>query len=136
MEEIYINHIAVVAAAVSDFIVGALWYSPVFFYKPWMSANGLTEEDVKNKANPAKTFPLTFLLALIISYNLAFFLGDASTDSMWGLQAGLLAGFGFAAMAFAIVALFEMRSFKYILINCGYIIIAFALKGLIIGVWR
>lgn len=135
MEDIYINHLAVFAAAVSDFFVGALWYSPILFYKGWMDANKFTEEDLK-KGNPAVTFGFTFVLSLIISYNLAFFLGDAQTDALWGLQAGLLAGFGWAAMAFAIIALFEKKPLKYILINCGYIVVAFALKGLIIGAWR
>ncbi len=135
MEDIYINHLAVFAAAVSDFFVGALWYSPILFYKGWMDANKFTEEDLK-KGSPAVTFGFTFILSLIISYNLAFFLGDAQTDALWGLQAGLLAGFGWAAMAFAIISLFEKKSLKYILINCGYIVVSFTLKGFIIGAWR
>ena len=135
MGDIYINHLAVIVAAISDFVVGALWYSPLMFYKGWMTANNFTEEDVK-KGNPAVTFSVSFILALVISYNLAFFLGDAETTAMWGLAAGFFAGFGFAAMAFATVALFEKRSLKYIVINCGYIIVAFALKGFIIGAWR
>ena len=135
MENTYINHLAVIVAAISDFAVGALWYSPLLFYKSWMKENNFTEEILK-KGNPAVTYSLTFIFALIISYNLAFFLGDSNTDTMWGLQAGILAGFGWAAMAFATIALFEKKSFKYILINCGYIVVAFALKGLIIGAWR
>ena len=135
MENIYINHLAVIVAAISDFAVGALWYSPLLFYKSWMKENNFTEEILK-KGNPAVTYSLTFIFALIISYNLAFFLGDSNTDTMWGLQAGILAGFGWAAMAFATIALFEKKPFKYILINCGYIVVAFALKGLIIGAWR
>jgi len=135
MENIYINHWAVIVAAISDFAIGALWYSPLMFVKPWMKVNGFTEESMKNQ-KPAVTFSLALLFSLVISYNLAFFLGDANTDAVWGLTAGLLAGFGFAAMAFIIIGLFEMRSFKYMLINTGYIIVAFALKGFIIGAWR
>lgn len=90
MEDIYINHLAVIAAAVSDFIIGALLYSPVLFYKGWMEANNFTEDDLK-KVNPAVTYGFTFVLALIISYNLAFFLGDSQNDALWGLLAGLLA---------------------------------------------
>jgi len=135
MDDLIINHWAVLVAAVSDFVVGALWYSPILFYKGWMKENKFSDEDMK-KGNPAVTYSVTFILVLIISYNLAFFLGDAKTDAMWGLQAGVLAGLGFAAMAFAIVAMFEKKSFKYILINGGYITVAFALKGFIIGAWR
>ena len=135
MENLYINHLAVFAAALSDFIIGALWFSPLLFYKQWMSVNNFTEDYLK-KGNPGIIYGLTFILALIISYNLAFFLGDAKTDAIWGLTAGLLAGLGWAAMAFTIISLFERRSLKYILINCGYIVTAFVLKGLIIGAWR
>lgn len=135
MENIYINHWAVLVCSVLNLALGALWYSPILFYKSWMKENNFTEEDVK-KVNPAKTYTLTVLFSLIICYNLAFFLGDAKTDMMWGLTAGFLAGFGFSALIFAIIALFEMRSWKYILINSGYIIIYFSLVGFILGAWR
>ena len=134
MENIYINHFAVIAAALSDFIVGALWFSPIMFYKSWLKENSLTEEILK-KGNPAVTYSITFLLALIISYNLAAFLGERETDVMWGLSAGFLAGV-WAAAGFTILALFEKKSLKYILIDCGYLLVAFSLKGLIIGAWR
>ncbi|MBZ0264979.1 DUF1761 domain-containing protein [bacterium] len=135
MENMYINHWAVLVATVSDFLVGALWYSPLLFAKPWMAVNNFSEEDLK-KGNMGVIFGLTFVLSLIISYNLAFFLGDDATTATWGLTAGLLAGVGFVATGFTIVSLFEKRSLKYILINCGYLIVGFALKGWIIGVWR
>lgn len=135
MENMIINHWAVLTAAISDFVVGALWYSPLLFYKGWMHANNFTEESLK-KGSPAVTFGLTFICSLIISYNLAFFLGDEATDLVWGMTAGFLAGFGWASMGFITIGLFEKRSFKYLAINCGYLIIAFTLKGLIIGAWR
>ncbi len=135
MENIYINHLAVLVCAFLNLALGALWYSPLLFYKAWMKENNFTDADVKN-VNPAKTYSLTVILSLIICYNLAFFLGDAKTDMMWGLTAGFLAGFGFSALIFTVIALFEMRSWKYILINGGYIIIYFSLVGLILGAWR
>lgn len=135
MEQFHINHIAVICCAVVNLLVGAIWYSPVLFYKAWARENKLTEEDLK-KVNPAKTYGLTLVISLIINYNLAFFLGDAKTDAAWGATAGFLAGFGFSALIFAIVALFEQRSWKYILINGGYITVYFTLIGFILGAWR
>lgn len=135
MENIHLNYWAVLVCAVLNLAVGALWYSPALFYKAWMKENRFTEEDIK-KVNPAKTYGLTLLLSLIISYNLAFFLGDEQTDLSWGATAGFLAGFGFSALIFTIVALFEQRSWKYILINGGYITIYFTLIGAILGAWR
>lgn len=135
MEQFYINHWAVLVCAIANLALGALWYSPLLFYKAWMNENNFTDEDIK-KVNPAKTYSITLVLSVIISYNLAFFLGDDKTDMAWGTAAGFLAGFGFAALIFSIVALFEQRSWKYILINGGYITIYFTLIGFILGTWR
>lgn len=135
MEQFYINHWAVLACAVANLALGALWYSPMFFYKAWMKENNFTEDDIK-KVNPTKIYGITLLLSIIISYNLAFFLGDDKTDMAWGTTAGFLAGFGFSALIFTVVALFEQRSWKYILINAGYITVYFTVIGFILGVWR
>jgi len=116
MEKLYINHLAVFVCALMSLVVGALWYSPVLFFKAWQKETGLSDEQVA-KANPLKTYSLTLLLAWIISYNMAFFLGDSQTNWRWGLAAGLLAGAGWAVTMFVIICLFEQRSFKYVLIN-------------------
>jgi hypothetical protein len=135
MEKLYINHLAVFVCALLSLVVGALWYSPLLFFKAWKKENGLSDEQVA-KANPVKTYSLTLILAWIISYNLAFFLGDSKTNWQRGLMAGLLAGVGWAATMFVIISLFEQRSLKYILINCGYITAYFALIGFVLGIWR
>ncbi|MEQ9261816.1 MAG: DUF1761 domain-containing protein [Owenweeksia sp.] len=128
-----INHLAVIVAAISDLLVGALWFSPLLFYRPWLKATGLREENLKG--GQARVFGLTLLMALIISYNLAAFLGEEGTDAAWGATAGFLAGV-WAAAGLVIIALFERKNLTYILINCGYLLIAFTLKGFIIGLWR
>lgn len=130
-----INHWAVLVCAVFNMILGALWYSPVLFYKAWKTENNLTDERLKG-ANPAKIYGISFLLAILMSYNMAFFLSDDSTTFTWGLTAGFLTGFGWAAAIFTAIALFEQKSWKYILINSGYIIIYFTVIGGILGAWR
>lgn len=135
MEQVYINHLAVLVCAIANLALGALWYSPAMFYKAWKRENNLSDEVLK-KANSAKMYGLSFLFSLIISYNMAFFLGDAKTDAVWGATAGLLTGFGFCSLIFSIIALFEQRSWKYILINGGYITVYFTITGFILGVWR
>lgn len=135
MGTFYINHLAVFVCALLSLVLGGLWYSPLLFFKTWQGASGLSDEQVA-RANPLKTFSLTLILAWIISYNLAFFLGDSKTNWRWGLIAGLLAGVGWADTMFVIISLFEQRSMKYILINCGYITIYFALIGFVLGIWR
>ena len=135
MEKPYINHLAVFVCALLSLLIGALWYSPMLFIRAWQNETGLGDEQVA-KANPLKTYSLTLLLAWIISYNLAFFLGDSKTNWQWGLMAGLLAGVGWASTTFMIISLFEQRSLKYMLINCGYVTVYFALIGFVLGIWR
>ena len=135
MQSLSINHLAVFVCAIVNLVLGALWYSPFLFYRAWLSETKLSEEQLE-RSNPAKIYGLTFLFALIISYNLAFFLGDDQTTAAWGATAGFLAGFGFSTLIFAIIALFERRSWKYILINGGYITVYFTLIGFILGLWR
>lgn len=135
MENIQINHIAVFVCAVMSLVIGALWWSPLLFAKSWQHENGLSDEQLA-KANPVKNFGISFLLAWIMSYNLAFFLGAPDTTWQWGLAAGLLTGVGWVAAMFIVIALFEMRSLKYIAINVGYIIVYFAVIGFILGIWR
>lgn len=135
MDNVIINHWAVWICAALNLALGAFWYSPLLFFKAWKKENKLTDQDL-SRLNPGLVYSLTFLLSLLIAYNLAFFLGDENVDGTWGLTAGFLSGFGWAAAIFVVVALFELRSWRYILINAGYIIFYFSLTGWIIGFWR
>lgn len=130
-----INLWAVLVGALLNLVVGGLWYSPVLFAKPWQRAAGISDEQLKN-FNPAKVFGLTFIFAWLICLNLAYFLAGPTTDTVWGLTAGLLAGLGWATLIFAIIALFEQRGWKYIVIHGGYITVYFGIAGALIGGWR
>jgi hypothetical protein len=130
-----INWMAVFVAAIANFVIGGLWYSPALPGKVWMRANGFTEESLKG-GNMGLIFGVSFICCLVMSVNLATFLNDAATDMAWGATAGFLAGFGWVAMAIIVISLFERRSGAYMFVNAGYMIVAFVVMGLIIGAWR
>jgi hypothetical protein len=70
--------------------------------------------------------------------NLAMFLVDSpamKTDLAWGATAGFLAGI-WTFCAVAIHSLFELKSWRHILINGGYSVVSLTLMGAIIGLWR
>jgi len=115
-----LNFLAVGVSAISSFILGGLWYSPLLFGKVWMRETGITEETSKNR-NMAKIFGLAFIASLIIAFNLAMFLGGNSTLGT-GVLYGFLAGFGWVAMSFAI--------------NAGYHTVGFTIMGAILGAWH
>lgn len=130
-----INYFAVLAAAVSTFVLGGLWYSPLLFGKAWMRANNFTDADVQTFSK-TRMFGWSIVFSLVMAINLAMFLGAPDTSAKWGMTAGALTGLGWVAMAIAIIGLFESRSWSYIVINGGYMTVAFTIMGLIIGAWR
>ena len=130
-----INYLAVLIAAVSTFILGGLWYSPMLFGKAWMRANSFTDADLQTFSK-ARMFGWSFVFSLVMALNLALFLAGSTTNAAWGMTAGALAGLGWVAMAIAVIGVFENRSWAYILINGAYMTIAFTLMGAIIGAWR
>lgn len=134
-----INWLAVIVAAIIPFLIGFVWYGPLFG-KPWMTSVGLTEEQV-NKANMPKVLGISFVAQLIMAFFLAmFFYGDpagaAAMTGSAGAFYGFLTGFGWVSMAICVVAQFEQKSVNYILMNSGYWIVVFTLMGLILGMWK
>ncbi len=133
MEEIVINHFAVIVAAALTFVLGGLWYGPLFG-KAWMKETGVTPEQAQQ--GTGKVFGLSFIWMLVMAYNLAFFLWQPSIGIQEGLMYGFATGFGWIAMALFVIGLFERRSAKLMLINGGYMSVALTMMGAVIAVWR
>src|SRR5450432_1889690 len=99
-----LNIWAILVATIAAFVLGGLWYSPAVFGKAWQRANGFSE--TPPAANMAKVFSISFVLTLVMSFNLAMFLNDPKTTTSWGATAGFLAGFGWCFMGIGILSLF------------------------------
>ena len=127
-----IQWLSVLAAAVSAFLIGGIWYGPLFG-RAWMVAFNYTEEDLK-KRNVPKTFGLSLLLAFVAALILEMFIGPTA-DLAFGSMAGFFAGFGWVATFLGIIYLFEMQSLKAYLINAGYCVVALTVMGIILGAW-
>ena len=134
MQELHFNFLAIVTAALVTFAVGGLWYSPILFARAWMRECGLTEAQTR-QAPMARVFGLSFLAALVMSANLAAFLGAKATLP-FGLLAGAATGIGWVAMSLGVTYLFEQRSLKLWLIDAGYQVVAYTLMGGILGAWH
>jgi uncharacterized membrane protein len=132
--EMSVNWLAVVVAAVSAFIVGGLWYSPLLFSKRWQVEVNLNDEMLA-KANMPKIFGTAFVFQLIMAVNLAFFLASPEINWSTGLLYGTLTGVWiFCGMGTAYM--FAQKSWTLILIDGLYQVIALALMGFILGIWR
>jgi len=132
MNLLTLNIWAILVAAISAFLVGGVWYS-VLFAAAWKRANGFTQDP---PAAGPKVFLISFVLSLVMAFNLAMFLNDAKTTTAWGATAGFLAGFGWVAMSIGIISQFERRPWSYVAINGGYVTVALTLMGAILGAWR
>lgn len=125
-----VNYLAILLAALSAFLLGGLWYSPVLFANRWMALTGQSEERLKSGSMPL-IFGGAFLLNLIAAYVLAMFVGPL--DVQYAALAGLSVGFCWVATGLGVNYLFERRPLGLWLINAGYFVLQFTIMGAIIG---
>ena len=154
-----INFLALLLAALSTLVVGFIWYNPKVFGTIWMKETGLTEESMKG-ANMVKIFGLSIVYAFLISFVLQMVvihqfgaLGMVGGDSTKALPSynAFMADYGTAFrtfkhgalhgfmtglfMIFPVIgtgALYERRSFKYVMVTSGFWIVSFMIMGGII----
>ena len=125
------NVYAVVLAAVSSFLLGGLWYSPVLFGRSWNRENG----GEVPQGHPGKVFGVAFVFSLVAAFAFAWFVGP-QPELHKALLCGLVAGFGMVAASFGINYQFAQRSGKLWAIDGGYHTVQFVLFGLILGLWH
>jgi hypothetical protein len=125
------NYLAVLMAAVSSFLLGGLWYSPVLFGRAWNGENG----GQPKSGHPAKVFGISFVFSVVAAFAFATLLGPAPVLQT-ALTTGLLVGLGFVAASFGINYQFAQRTFTLWLIDGGYHTAQFVLFGLILGLWH
>jgi hypothetical protein len=129
-----INWLSVIIAALSAFLLGYLWYSPILFGKRWMKESGVTPESAKD-TNMVKVFGTAFILSLIAAFFLALFIGKGA-GALFGALAGFMAGIGWVFTAMGISYLFERKTLAHFLINSLYSVVNLTIMGFIIGAWQ
>ena len=131
-----INHLAVWAAGIVHFMVGAGWYTA--FGPAWLAGIGKTEAQVvAEQPNAAIPMVIGFAVAVIIAYTLAWLLpklGARSAGS--GAASGATLALALIAPTLAMNYGFEARPLSLLLINAGYMVVGLALMGGIIGAWK
>jgi hypothetical protein len=132
-----VNLWAALVAAVSSFVLGGLWYSPLLFGKAWQKEANAGTSGVRGARGgpPARAFGLSFAFAMLGAVLFALWLGPKPT-LLHAITAGAMAGFGFVAVALGINYQFANRSFRLYLIDGGYHSLQFMLFGVILGLWH
>ena len=134
MEPLSINWLALIVAVVAKQAIGALWFSPLLFARPWSRATGIRYADMQ--AGLAKAL----IPDVIGSGLMAFVLGQAEHYAgAHGVLPGALVGFwcwlGFAAVATLPSVTFERRPSALYLINNGFLLLALMVMGAILAAW-
>ncbi len=128
------NLLAVLAAGVACWILGAAWYTALA--GPWRQAVGKTEEELKSR-NPAIPFGGSlagYLAAAAILAGLLAASGAATAGA--GARFGLLVGLCAAVLVTAGDYLYAARPLPLFFINGGFHLAGLALMGAILGAWR
>lgn len=127
-----LNWLAVIAAALSAFVLGGLWYGPLF-KNAWCREAGI--DPASAPQHPARMFAVAFGCSLLSALIFAVLLGGKATAAD-GFGVGFVVGLFFVAMSFGINYSFAQRSLKLWMIDSGYHIVQFSLYGLILGAWH
>ena len=127
-----LNWIAIIVVTIIAFVIGYVWYGPVFG-KAWLDALGKTEEDIQPSPTP---FIISFVTTLITCIAMAMILGGLGIEGwMGGACVGLLVGIGFIAASSASDTAFCGWSWKLFAIQAGYRVFYSVVMGIILAVW-
>lgn len=135
-----INYIAVVAAGVAGWFVGAGWYGA--FGKQWMAALGKDPKDCVGPDGKPKTMPigamiLSFAASLIMALMLAGVIGHVvpRPTIVAGIVSGALVWFGFVITTMSVNNAFGGRKLALTLIDGGHWLAMLVVQGVILGLF-
>jgi len=131
-----INLLPVVAAAVINMAIGALWYSPVLFAKIWVKSMGKTPEEIKQGANPL-IYVFNTIASLVFAFVLAHIMKFASiNDFSNGVMIGFWVWLGFVVTTVIPGYLYEGRPKLLYFIFILYQLVAICLMGGLLAIWK
>ena len=122
-----VSLLAALVATILGFVLGAVWYGPLFGTH-WRALAGLSPEQVRRGANPAVTYGITFVLGFVASYVFGLYVGP-NPGRTFAIACGAAAGVCWVATSLATNYLFEGRPAALIVINGGYHALRFTLIG-------
>ncbi|NJK71361.1 DUF1761 domain-containing protein [Candidatus Gracilibacteria bacterium] len=131
-----VNLVAVLVTTVLSFVVGYLWYGPIFG-KAWMENKGLTEKDITDGGSSMGYTLITsiigmYLLGVFVAWSQAMTWMEGATTGL--LMATLVGTFDFHTVVYDKTKGINNR-FKDWLLHLGYVAIYLAIAGAIFAVW-
>ena len=131
---LHVNLLAVLVAALIQFVLGWLWYG-VIFAKPWKTLVGVKEGE--KPENAGGTMALILVANLILSFAIAqVLILTAWGNFSKGTFVGVVCGLGFVAPPLFAQHIAEKKPFKLFGINFLYWLVAMMLSGGMLACWH
>ncbi|TMJ06957.1 MAG: DUF1761 domain-containing protein [Bacillati bacterium ANGP1] len=128
------NWVAIVVAAIAQFVIGWIWYGPLFG-KTWMSMMGMSQQSM-SREGMGKTMVLTFIGSLVTAAVLSMLVGWMGAKTLGaGIAAGFWAWLGFVATVTLGGVLFAKMSWNLYILNNAYQLVSLAVMGAILAKW-
>jgi uncharacterized protein DUF1761 len=130
------NHWAILVSAVILWLLGAVWYSPALFAKPWMAMVKLDPAQ-KNSKSMITGMISSFVLDIVLAFVLDHVVQWSGADTFGlGALVGFIMWLGFIAAPALPQGIYEGRPFKLFAINTGYMLIGLMILGGVLAVWK
>lgn len=134
-----INYLAVGVAAVITFMLGGVWYAPLFG-KAWAKAHGLSEEylkELQTRRPPALFFGGMLVCYLVLAFVLAVIFRAGSIDTVAaGAKWGLILWIAPIAALKMTDHIASGKPWAAYGIDAGFQLIALVVTGAIVGGWN
>jgi len=131
----HFNHWAVLVSALILWVLGAVWYSPALFAKPWMAALSIVPSGPKKGL--AAGMISSFLGDLLVAFVLLHFVLWSGAETVGtGAFVGFLSWLGLIAATQFPQGIYESRPPRLFAINSGYWLVGLLITGGVLAVWR
>lgn len=126
--------IAIILSMLAYMIIGSLWYSPMMFMKPWAKMTGI---DKVKEDKLKKPMIMGMTMGLLVSFVQAVVLGRTMQITSMGhwsyaLMIATILWFPFVFLVMAQSYAYTMKSWKLLLIDAGYQLIAMWAMALVL----
>ena len=130
-----LNHGAILVSALFLWFLGAAWYSPLLFARPWIAIVGRKEGE--KPKGVVKGMIGSFLGDMVLAFALDHFIVWSGAATFGGgAFIGCIAWLGFYAAPNYPQSIYEGRPLTYFFINNGYWLIGLLVSGGILAAWR
>ncbi len=130
-----INHLAILVCVVLSFILGFLWYGPLFG-ESWMKMVGLDLATVEANPPGAGVWITNLISSVIPLYALAWLFTKLDIRSgIYGAGIGLLIAFSFDFLSRMTSNMFAQAPYELAWITGGYDMVILTISGFILGAW-